>query len=53
MIISYAKAVADPEGGGGDVRPPLKKKERDKGGGGGGGVFRPSIKHISIHSFAC
>ena len=49
MIISYAKAVADPEGGGGDVRPPLKKKERDRGGG----VFRPSIKHISIHSFAC
>jgi hypothetical protein len=25
---------------------PLKKRER-------GVVFRPSIKHISIHSFAC
>ena len=44
--------MADPEGGGGDVRtpPPLKKekkRERERGGE----VFRPSIKHISIHSF--
>ena len=48
MIISYAKAVADPEGGGGDVRSPLPKKKRERGGG--EAVFRPSIKDISIHS---
>ena len=47
-------AVADPEGGGGDVRPSLKKegkkRERDREGV---VVFRPSIKHISMHSFTC
>jgi hypothetical protein len=40
--------VADPEGGEGDVCPPKKKgkkRERERGA-----VFRPSIKHISIHS---
>ena len=31
--------------------PPMKKKERESERG--GAVFRPSIKHISIHSFAC
>jgi hypothetical protein len=39
--------VADSEWAEGTFAPP-KRKERD-----GGGVFRSSIKHISIHSFAC
>ena len=38
-------SVEDPEG---DVHLPLlRERERE----GGGAVFRPSIKHISIHSF--
>jgi hypothetical protein len=48
----FIKSVADPEGGGGYIRPPPPKKrerEREKEGA----VFRPSIRHISIHSFAC
>jgi hypothetical protein len=46
--------VADPEGGVGTFAP-LKKKERERERerGGRGAIFRPSIKHISIHSFAC
>ena len=45
-------AVVDPEGGEeGTFAPPLKERERE--GEGEGAVFRPSIKHISIHSFAC
>jgi hypothetical protein len=35
--------------GEGTFAPPPLKKERERGGT----VFRPSIKHISIHAFAC
>ena len=46
-MIFCALSVADPEGG---ERKKEKKSERERKRR---GVFRPSIKHISIHSFAC
>ena len=46
-MIFCALSVADPKGG---ERKKEKKSERERKRR---GVFRPSIKHISIHSFAC
>ena len=33
--------------------PSKKKEKRERERDGEGTVFHPSIKHISIHSFAC
>ena len=44
--------MANPEGVVGTFAPPKKKRERERERERGGKVvFRPSIKHISIHSF--
>ena len=67
-VIDSARCLCKKKRGGGGDKPPVSSCELDISSGGSrggrrgrspplkkreGGFFRPSIKHISIHSFAC